>query len=113
VRCEVDDLMTDVEVGARLGVAVTTLQQWRHRGKGPPFIKEGVWVRYRREDVEAWLSARRGLTPTKARRTITPERRAVLLAQLEKANANLTPEQRRERARTGAQARWAAQRVSL
>ncbi|TNB46536.1 helix-turn-helix domain-containing protein [Martelella lutilitoris] len=34
-----------------------TLQAWRLRGGGPPFVKIGKSVRYKRRDITAWLSA--------------------------------------------------------
>lgn len=43
------------QVAEHLGVPVSTLYQWRHRGVGPRGIKVGRHVRYRWEDVEAWL----------------------------------------------------------
>lgn len=37
-----------------------TLEGWRHRGCGPPFIRVSPRaVRYRRRDVERWLAERR------------------------------------------------------
>ncbi len=42
-------------VSAYLDVPVGTLTQWRYRGLGPKFLKVGRHVRYRREDVLAWL----------------------------------------------------------
>lgn len=42
-----------------LGLAsVRSLQQWRLRRLGPPYIKCGHSVRYRFADVEAWLASR-------------------------------------------------------
>jgi predicted site-specific integrase-resolvase len=46
-------------VADRLLVPEQTLAQWRYLGKGPAFIKVGRHVRYRDEDVEAWLEANR------------------------------------------------------
>lgn len=40
-----------------LGVPLTTLYAWRTRGGGPPGMRVGRFLRYRREDVEAWLQA--------------------------------------------------------
>jgi predicted DNA-binding transcriptional regulator AlpA len=34
---------------------VKTLYQWRYRGVGPPGLRIGRHIRYRPEDVEAWL----------------------------------------------------------
>lgn len=51
-------LLTEVEVANILGVAVPTLRNWRHLGKGPRFLKVGQRiVRYRRDDIEAFLQA--------------------------------------------------------
>lgn len=50
-------LLTPQELAAELGMQVTALAQWRYRGMGPRFIKEGRFIRYRRSDVDAWLEA--------------------------------------------------------
>jgi len=42
---------------AFLGISCVTTTKWRAKAKGPPFIKVGRLVRYRRSDVEAWLCA--------------------------------------------------------
>lgn len=38
-----------------LGMKVTTLRQWRHLSRGPIYLKIGRSVRYRREDLDAFL----------------------------------------------------------
>lgn len=38
------------------GVPVQTMYTWRHRGEGPPSLKVGRHVRYRPEQIEAWLA---------------------------------------------------------
>lgn len=44
------------EAGARLGgIPARTLSQWRYLGRGPRYLKVGKYVRYRPEDIEAWL----------------------------------------------------------
>lgn len=43
------------QVAEHLGVPVSTLYQWRTRGVGPRGIRVGRHVRYRWEDIEAWL----------------------------------------------------------
>lgn len=43
---------------ARLGFSVRTLQQWRVKGGGPPYLKIGSAVRYNPEAVDAWLNDR-------------------------------------------------------
>lgn len=43
-----DDLAT------RYAIPKTTLDQWAHKGYGPPYIKIGRFARYRVEDVLDW-----------------------------------------------------------
>ena len=43
-------------LGQFLDLPVRTVYQWNSRGTGPPRIRVGRHVRYRRADVEAWLS---------------------------------------------------------
>ena len=42
-------------LSALIDVPVGTLRQWRHRGEGPPGLRLGGHVRYRRSDVDKWL----------------------------------------------------------
>ena len=44
-------------LASRLGVTVAALRRWRRFGQGPAYLKLGAAVRYRTEDVEAWLRA--------------------------------------------------------
>jgi excisionase family DNA binding protein len=49
-------LMTATEVADYLGVTVTAIYGWRYKKEGPRGYRLGNGrVRYRREDVEAWL----------------------------------------------------------
>ena len=51
-------LLTAKEVAEILAVEQSTLAQWRYRRVGPPWIRYGHrFVRYRREEVDAWLAA--------------------------------------------------------
>lgn len=50
-------LLTPHEVAEILAVPRRTLDAWRSAHVGPPGIKVGKHVRYRREAVEAWLDA--------------------------------------------------------
>lgn len=43
---------------AELAISSVTATKWRAQAKGPPFIKVGRLVRYRRSDLEAWLASR-------------------------------------------------------
>ena len=49
------DLMTAEETAALLGIKETTLYKWRERGQGPPYIKMGGALRFRRNAVKRWL----------------------------------------------------------
>lgn len=41
-----------------LSVTESTLEQWRWQGRGPVFIKMNRVVRYRKEDLQAFVDAR-------------------------------------------------------
>lgn len=52
-------LMNENEAAELLGFSVRTLQTWRFRGGGPQFIRvSSRCIRYRREDLEAWIEER-------------------------------------------------------
>ena len=53
-----DILLTEVAAADILCVSIRTLQAWRVRGDGPPFVKVGRAVRYRRNDLETWVEGR-------------------------------------------------------
>lgn len=40
-----------------LGVAPGTLRYWRYMDQGPQSFRVGKHVKYRREDIDAWLDA--------------------------------------------------------
>ena len=44
------------EAAEYLGLASITLQVWRHKGKGPSYVKMGSRVVYRLEALERWVS---------------------------------------------------------
>ena len=48
-------LITTDDLAERCGVPVATIYAWNHKGTGPRRIRIGKHVRYRPEDVEAWL----------------------------------------------------------
>ncbi len=47
-----EDFMTADEAAARLRTTEGTLRWMRCKGKGPPFVKMGRFVLYRRADIE-------------------------------------------------------------
>ena len=50
-------LLTEQEAAALLHVTVKAAQNWRHRGGGPRYCKVGRCVRYRLEDLQAFVLA--------------------------------------------------------
>src|ERR1700761_3755378 len=50
------NLMTETEVARQLNVSLALLRRWRVKKHGPAFVKVGVLVRYRPEDLDAWLN---------------------------------------------------------
>jgi predicted DNA-binding transcriptional regulator AlpA len=57
---QTERLLTPEEVAEWLAISVGTLKNWRIAGEGPPFVRLGSSpkssTRYRRVDVESWLS---------------------------------------------------------
>ena len=52
------DLVSRRQVAETLGVSEPALCMMAKRGKGPRFLRLGRTIRYRRDDVVAWLAAR-------------------------------------------------------
>lgn len=57
-RVTSSSLIDEKQLCAELGISSVTATKWRAKAAGPPFIKVGRLVRYRRADVEAWLASR-------------------------------------------------------
>lgn len=59
---EQDELLTSAETAALLSLKNNTLEVWRSKGRGPPFLKLSTTpqgpVRYRRSEVLDWLERR-------------------------------------------------------
>lgn len=50
-------LLKTEEVAQTLGLKKNTMEIWRSKGQGPAFVRVGRAVRYREEDIEAYLAA--------------------------------------------------------
>ncbi|WP_312714327.1 helix-turn-helix transcriptional regulator [Corynebacterium flavescens] len=50
------DTIDTQELAGRIGIAPSTLNTWRSRGKGPKFVRIAGRIRYMRTDVENWLN---------------------------------------------------------
>jgi predicted DNA-binding transcriptional regulator AlpA len=48
-------LLNEFEVAEHLGLAVGTLRRWRQIRSGPKWVKLGSAVRYRQEDLQAYV----------------------------------------------------------
>jgi predicted DNA-binding transcriptional regulator AlpA len=51
-------LVPDTDAAPELGVSPATLRVWRRRGIGPRFVRIGRSIRYRRADIEEYISKR-------------------------------------------------------
>ncbi len=47
------------EAAGYIGLKKSTLEAWRCRGGGPVYIKMSKAVRYRKEDLDAFVNARK------------------------------------------------------
>jgi 5-methylcytosine-specific restriction protein A len=54
---EIQLIYTTAEASEFLRFSRATLDIWRSNAKGPPYLKIGHSVRYRRDDLELWLFA--------------------------------------------------------
>lgn len=59
-----DELITDVILGTETKTPPSRWAKARLTGDGPPYLKIGHLVRYRRGDVRAWLESHRRLHST-------------------------------------------------
>jgi len=51
-----EHLLNEHEAAQFLGLSVFTLRAWRSKRRGPAFVKLGRSVRYRSDDLEAFLN---------------------------------------------------------
>jgi predicted DNA-binding transcriptional regulator AlpA len=69
-RQALQNLLNEHEVARIIGLSVASVRRWRLLRQGPKYIKIGAAVRYRPEDVAAWLESRPtggGQQPAEAR----------------------------------------------
>ncbi|MBW2600193.1 MAG: helix-turn-helix domain-containing protein [Deltaproteobacteria bacterium] len=51
-------LLRTTDVAKLLSISKATLETWRSRGGGPAFVKYDRAVRYRKEDIDRFISER-------------------------------------------------------
>lgn len=56
------ELLLTSEVAELLRAPESTVRYWRHIGSGPPSVKVGRRVLYRRDALEAWIRERERTT---------------------------------------------------
>ena len=62
------DLVSEGDFAAEFRVSLRTLSRWRSERTGPPYVKIGIHVFYRRSSFEAFLARREQGGPEKTRR---------------------------------------------
>lgn len=50
--------ITPFQLARRWGIDPKTLQNWRYKGTGPPYLKLGGHIRYRQDEIEAYEADR-------------------------------------------------------
>ncbi len=53
-----ENLLNEHEVARITSLSVSSVRRWRLFRQGPKYIKIGAAVRYRPEDISAWLESR-------------------------------------------------------
>jgi helix-turn-helix protein len=54
-----DELIANDTAAKKLKQQPSTLTAWRNQKRGPPYVKVGRQVFYRRSDLMAWLATQR------------------------------------------------------
>ena len=60
------ELLSPDELAASIKMSKRTLAKWRCNGRGPEYVRLGHAVRYRQQDVDAWLEAKVSKNSTEA-----------------------------------------------
>ena len=54
----IETLLNEHDVDRITGMSVASVRRWRLLRQGPKYLKIGSAVRYRSEDISAWLNSR-------------------------------------------------------
>ena len=54
----IENLLNEHDVARITGLSVGSVRRWRLFSAGPKYLKLGAAVRYRPEDISAWLESR-------------------------------------------------------
>jgi predicted DNA-binding transcriptional regulator AlpA len=55
---QIETLLNEFDVAHMTGMSVASVRRWRLLRQGPRFLKIGSAVRYRSDDISAWLNSR-------------------------------------------------------
>jgi predicted DNA-binding transcriptional regulator AlpA len=58
VHINLQDLLGEYDVARITRLYVASVRRWRYLKQGPKYLKIGSAVRYRPEDINAWLASR-------------------------------------------------------
>lgn len=58
VHINLEDLLGEYDVARITRLSVASVRRWRYLKQGPRYLKIGSSVRYRPEDITAWLASR-------------------------------------------------------
>jgi predicted DNA-binding transcriptional regulator AlpA len=58
VHSGVESLLNEHDVARITGLSVASVRRWRLLRQGPKYLKIGSAVRYRAEDISAWIESR-------------------------------------------------------
>lgn len=70
VNSTLETLLNEHDVARITGLSVASVRRWRLLRQGPKYLKIGASVRYKPEDVAAWIESRPscgGQEPAEAR----------------------------------------------
>jgi len=54
----IETLLNEYDVARITGLSVASVRRWRLLRQGPRYLKIGSAVRYKPEDISAWLASR-------------------------------------------------------
>jgi len=58
VHNPIETLLNEYDVARITGLSVASVRRWRLLRQGPKYLKIGAAVRYKPEDISAWLESR-------------------------------------------------------
>jgi predicted DNA-binding transcriptional regulator AlpA len=58
VHSTIEALLNEHDVARITGLSVASVRRWRLIRQGPRYLKIGAAVRYKPEDISAWLQSR-------------------------------------------------------